>query len=165
MEERYLGRLTAPASTGRKVFRAAAGLFLGTWWSVAGIAGWRAIFQVRTLEVSASERVLRPGTTVRAHIATSGRTVAHLNVALVQGAHRELLASRFVPSNRDAQSDPRSQHASVAIALTPDLLARFRPGAARLRAVGLGSSQFLRVPPPTVREIAVQVADGGREPR
>jgi hypothetical protein len=158
MAERYLGRLSAPASSGRKAFRAAAALFLGTWWSVAAVSGYRAIYQVRSLELSATGRVLRPGATVRARIATSGRTHAHLNVALVQGAHRELLVSRFVPGNRDAATDPRSQRAAVAIVLTPQLLARFRPGPATLRAVGLGSSQWLRVPPPTVREIPVRIA-------
>jgi hypothetical protein len=158
MTERYFGRLTAPVPARRKVFRLAAGLFLGTWWSTALCSGYRAIWQVHGVEVSASDAALTPGTTVRARIVTSGRTFAHLNVALVQGAHLELLASRLVPASRAAQTDPRSRHASVSIVLTRAVLSRFHAGPARLRAVGLGSSQFLRVPPPEIREIPVQIA-------
>ena len=41
---------------------------------------------------------------------------------------------------------------------TAALLERFRPGPATLRATGLGSSQWLRVPPPEVRERYVEIA-------
>jgi hypothetical protein len=159
MAERYFGRLTAPASTRRKVLRVAVGLFLGTWWSTALCSGYRAIWQVSQVEVSASDAVLRPGSTVRARIATSGRTYARLDVALVQGGRSETLASRYVPASRHSKTDPRGQRASLIIVLTPRVLSRFRPGPATLRAVGLGSSQFLHVPPPRIRDVPVRIAE------
>jgi hypothetical protein len=39
--------------------------------------------------------------------------------------------------------------------LTPALLASFAPGPAELRAVAVGRSQWLRVPPPTVAAVTV----------
>jgi hypothetical protein len=164
MPERYLGRLTTPVTARRKMMRSAAGLGLAVWCAVAVTSGWRAIFQVRSVELSAAGRELKPGSPVRARIVTSGRAFAHLDVALVQGAHRELLASRLVPHNADPPGDPRPQRASVEVVLAPEVLARFKPGPARLRAVGIGSSQWFRVPPPTVRELPVEIAASPRRP-
>lgn len=148
----------------RKALRVAIGFFLCTWWGTALCSGYRAIWQVYEVEVSAPGGALRAGSTVGARIVTSGRTHAHLNVALVQGAHTEVLTSQFVPSNREAQTDPRAHRAAVTVVLTRDVLTRFHAGPARLRVVGLGSSQFLRVPPPKVREIPVQIAESGPDP-
>lgn len=164
MAERYLGRLTAPVSERRKAFRAGVGLFLGLWWGTALCSGYRAIWQVSSVEVSASSAVLRPGSTVRARIVTSGRTHARLDVALVQGGRSETLTSLYVPASRHSKTDPRGQRASLAIVLTPTVLSRFHAGPATLRAVGRGSSQFLHVPPPRIRDVPVQIADSRPAP-
>ncbi|HET6230584.1 MAG TPA: hypothetical protein VFE05_10990 [Longimicrobiaceae bacterium] len=164
MPERYLGRLTAPLPGRSQMVRSAAGLGLAVWCAVAVTSGWRAIFQVRSVELSATGRELKPGSAVRARIVTSGRAFAHLEVALVQGAHRELLASRLVPHNADPPGDPRPQHLSLEVVLAPEVLARLQPGPAKLRAVGIGSSQWFRVPPPTVRELRVEIAASPRRP-
>jgi len=164
MKMRYLRTLTAPALARRKLLRVGVGLFLCTWWGTALCSGYRAIWQVYGVEVSAPGGALRAGSTIRAGIVTSGRSHAHLNVALVQGAHAQVLASRYVASNRASKTDPRAHREALSVVLTSDVLARFHAGPARLRVEGLGSSQFLRVPPPTIREIPVQIAESGPNP-
>ena len=42
--------------------------------------------------------------------------------------------------------------------LTPTMLDGFEPGTAMLRATAVGRSQWLRIPPPTVREQPVRIA-------
>lgn len=167
MAKRCLARLAQRPRTVTPL-RVAVALFLCAWWGTALLSGYRAIYQIRSVELTVGERILRPGTRVQARIATSGRTYARLTLELVQGAHAETLAVRRVPGNRDGATDPRSRRASIVVSLTPELLARYEPGPARLRASGLGSSQWLRVPPPTVREVVVALpagppAGGGRE--
>jgi hypothetical protein len=164
MARRRFGGLTAPVPRRRKVLRTGVGLFLCTWWGTALCSGYRAIWQVYGVEVSAPGGVLKPGSTVRARIVTSGRTHARLDVALVQGAHAEVLASRYVASNRASRTDPRPHRAALAVVLRPDVLSRFHAGPARLRVIGFGSSQFLHVPPPKVRDVPVRIAQSGPNP-
>jgi hypothetical protein len=120
------------------------------------LSGYRAWVQVYRLDL-VSAPVLRAGSVVRANVVTSGRAYAELRIELVQGAQVETLATRQVPANRDAPTDPRPQRATLAAGLPPQIAARFAPGAAVLRATATGRSQWLRTPPPTVREIAVHL--------
>jgi hypothetical protein len=154
----YLAGLTAPVPTRTRILRHAIILFLTAWWGLAAFAGYRAIYQVQHLEVSATERVLRPGIRVTGQIVSSGRTLAALRLVLIQGRHQKILASRRVPANHDAAMDPRSQHAQLSVVLTPELLSGFLAGPAKLRAIGLGSAQWLRVPPPKIQELVVVIS-------
>lgn len=131
--------------------------FLGVQLVLATLSGYRAWVQVRRLDLAVAERVLREGSPVRADVVTSGRTVVDVRLELAQGEHVESLAARRVERNRDAASDPRSRRASLAAAVTPELLGRFRPGPAVVRATARGRPQWLRVPPPTVREVPVEI--------
>jgi hypothetical protein len=126
--------------------------------TLALLSGWRAWVQVRRLELDAPAGALRTGSRVEARVLTSARTSVTVTLALVQGAAAETLGVRVVPANRDPASDPRPRRAALAVTLGDAALARFRPGPATLRAVAVGRSQWLRVPPPTVRETSVEIA-------
>src|SRR5437763_17201530 len=52
--------------------------------SCRGCAG--AYFQVRSLDLISSERVLHSGSSVRASVVTSGRTFVRIRLELIQGA-------------------------------------------------------------------------------
>ena len=80
-----------------------------------------------------------------------------IQLEIRQGAHSEVLARQPLAGNEYGFFDPRPQEASQQVALTPEVLARFQSGAARVRATGFGTSQWLRVPPPVVREMAVEI--------
>ena len=126
--------------------------------ALALVSGHRAIWQVQRLDVRASDPVLRPGVRLSAAIQSSGRAPAAVVLELVQGSHTELLAEKDLPGNRNPAMNFFPRHDSVAVIATPALLARFQPGPAILRATGLGSSQWLRVPPPEVRELRTAIA-------
>jgi len=125
--------------------------------ALAIASGHRAIWQVQRLDVHASARVLRPGTRIAAAIQSSGRAPAAVVLDLVQGTHVEHVAEKGLPGNRNPAMDFRPRRDSVVIVVTPELLARFAPGPVTVRAVGIGSSQWLRVPPNEVREVAVEI--------
>ncbi len=114
--------------------------------------------QVYSVDVDSPAQPLAAGSVASTRIASSGRVHVTLRLEMVQGARAETLGKVVVPSNRTASLDPRTRHGSLVVALTPAMLERFEPGPARIRATGLGLSQWLRVPPPVVREIPVVVA-------
>lgn len=124
---------------------------------IAMLSGYRAYFQVRSLELSLPERTLHSGSTIEASVVTSGRTFVDVQLEIIQGGHSEPLAAGQVPKNNFASYDPRTQRAALRVALTPELLARFEDGPARVRATATGRAQWLRVPPPEVREIIVEI--------
>ncbi|HEU0077237.1 MAG TPA: hypothetical protein VFQ76_06285 [Longimicrobiaceae bacterium] len=139
------------------IARRAALVVLAVPLAVATLSGWRAWVQVRSLELHAAAPVLRGGSRLQARVVTSGRTFVDLRLELVQGTHAETLAVRQVPKNRDAATDPRSRRDSLAVVLAPELLERFREGPVLVRAVARGRPQWLREPPPTVRELALEI--------
>lgn len=142
-----------PIAAMKKVLLALLALCLVT----ALASGYRAYFQVLSLELHLTDAVLRGGSVVRTAVVTSGRTHVDVRLELIQGDLSETLAVRRVPGNAWASFDPRPQRASHEVVLTPELLARFRTGAARLRATATGRPQWMRLPPPTVRETAVDI--------
>ncbi len=123
-------------------------------------SGYRAYYQVYDLQLHVTESTLRAGSAVEVAVAGSGRTTFGVRVELIQGDHSETLAVRQVRGNEWASFDPRPRKASQTVVLTPEQLARFAPGPATLRATATGRPQWLRLPPPTVREEAVEI---GRE--
>ncbi len=137
--------------------RRAALVLLSVLLGLGVLSGHRAWVQVRSLELQSATPTLSGGSRLQARVVTSGRTFVDLRLELVQGAHSETLAVRQVPKNRDAATDPRSRRDSLAVVLTPELLERFQAGPVVVRAVARGRPQWLREPPPTVRELAMQV--------
>lgn len=120
-------------------------------------SGYRAIVQVQHLELQSQARMIGEGSTVRVGVISSGRTTVDVRLEMIQGARVETLAVRDVPTGATPAYDPRFRHASLAVTLTPKLLERFEPGPALLRATAIGRSQWLRTPPPEVRELPVDI--------
>ena len=125
--------------------------------ATAAASGYRAYYQVRGLELHAAGPALREGSVIRVGVTGSGRTTIDVRVELIQDGRAETLAVRRLPGNQWASFDPRPTSASHDVALTPEHLARFRDGAATLRATATGRPQWTRLPPPTVRELPVEV--------
>jgi hypothetical protein len=121
------------------------------------VSGYRAYYQVRSLEIQLTEPVLSHGSVVQIAVVGSGRTTIDVQLELIQGTHSETLARQRVPGNEWAFFDPRPTRASQKLAVTPEHLAHFMTGAAILRATATGRPQWTRLPPPTVRELAVEI--------
>ena len=120
-------------------------------------SGHRAYFQVRDLSLRVDALTLRAGSVVETEVVISGRTHVDVRVELVQGSHAETLAAQVVPGNEWASFDPRTRRASQRVVVTPEQLSRFKEGAALLRATATGRPQWTRLPPPAVRESAVEI--------
>ncbi|MEN3327215.1 MAG: hypothetical protein V7638_2022 [Acidobacteriota bacterium] len=123
---------------------------------IGAVSSHRAYFQVRSLELNAPSALL-VGSIVNASVVGSGRTQVDVEVDLIQGTHSERLMHVHLTGNNLAFFDPRQQHGSDSIALTAETLSKFQPGPPRLRAVATGREQWTRLPPPTVREIDVEI--------
>jgi hypothetical protein len=123
---------------------------------IGAVSSHRAYFQVRNLELSAP-RVVSVGSIVNTSVVGSGRTQVDVEVDLIQGTHSERLLHLHLTGNELAFFDPRRQHGSDSVVLTSEMLSKFQPGPARLRAVATGREQWTRLPPPTVRELDVEI--------
>ena len=124
---------------------------------IATVSGYRAYFQVRSLELNSAGRVLHSGSVIQTNVVISARTHVDMRIELIQGAHSETLAVQLVRGNYFAFFDPRPQRASQTVLLTAALLGRFQTGPAQIRATATGRPQWGRLPPPTVRELAVEI--------
>jgi hypothetical protein len=122
------------------------------------VSSHRAYIQVRSLDLKAPHS-LSPGSTVETAVVTSGRTTVDVDVDLIQGTHSERLFRLHVPGSELAFFDPRTRHGSQNTTLTLEVLSKFQPGAARLRSVATGREQWMRLPPPTVRELDVELVE------
>jgi len=127
--------------------------------TLATISGYRAIVQVYRVELATDTPTLRPGSTIDVAVATSGRAKVDAELELIQATQVETLAVVLVADHSNASYDPRTIHASHRVTLTSEQLARFHPGPARLRVTANGRSQWLRVPPPVVREQPVDIGE------
>jgi hypothetical protein len=125
--------------------------------TLASISGYRAIVQVYRAELTTDSPTLHTGSTVDVAVTTSGRATVDAEIELIQPGHAETLAVLLVPGHTNASYDPRPIQAARRVTLTSEQLAHFRPGAARLRVTANGRSQWLRVPPPVIRERAVEI--------
>jgi hypothetical protein len=124
--------------------------------AIGMVSSHRAYFQVRSLDLNAP-RALSAGSVVDTSVVSSGRTMLDVDVDLIQGTHSERILHLHLRGNELGFFDPRTQHKSGNVTLPAELLAKFQPGAARLRAVATGRPQWTRLPPPTVREIEVEL--------
>jgi len=126
----------------------------------AAISGYRAYFQVRSLELNLAERVLRSGTSIEVKAESYARTSVDVRLELIQGAKSKTLGEVRIPPNYIPAVDPRVKRVSMTVTLTPELLAGFGSGPAQLRATALGRPEFGRTPPPLVREVSVEIKQG-----
>lgn len=123
----------------------------------AAASGYRAYYQVRSLELRLSGPTLGGGSVIEVEVAGSGRTTVDVRVELIQGARAETLAVQQVRGNEWASFDPRPTRGSQSVSVTPEQLARVLDGPATVRATATGRPQWTRLPPPTVREAAVEI--------
>ena len=142
-----------PLAFMKRTFQVAVGAYL----VIGLIAGYRAWYQVHSLDLTTSGPTLRSGSPVTTKVVTYARTPVTVRLELIQGTHSEVLSTRGVRGNEWAFFDPRPRQASQTFLLTSEMLARFRKGPAQLRATATGRPQLSRLPPPLVRELAVDI--------
>ncbi|MEP6571385.1 MAG: hypothetical protein ABJD11_01775 [Gemmatimonadota bacterium] len=118
---------------------------------LATISGYRALVQVYDLSLEA-DGVVAPGAVVQVAAISSGRNSVDVRLDLIQSGRVETLAFESIPYNGIASLDPRPARRAFSVVLPAELWNRFHSGAASLRATAIGRSQWLRTPPPTVRE-------------
>jgi hypothetical protein len=160
MEACVFDSLTTPEARPLVLLRRAIVALLGVCSVTAACSGYRAYYQVRSLELTIAEAVVREGSVLETTVVTSGRTDVDVKIELVQGAKAVTLAEQYVPGSDWASIDPRARQASQRVRVPADALARMQPGAAVVRATAVGRPQWLRLPPPTVREVAVMLELG-----
>lgn len=119
------------------------------------ISSYRAWVQVYTLSIATDESVLAPGATIQVRVVTSGRTLVQLRVELIQSSATEALLIHDVEPHDDPGLDPRARRVGLTAAVPMALWCRFHQGPALLRVTAMGRPQWLRTPPPTVRELSV----------
>ena len=125
--------------------------------SLAAMSGYRAIVQVYGVEIETNGPVLSAGSRITARVSASGRNPVTARLELVQGLNVVTIGTGTVPANGIPFYDPRPQRAAFHTTLQPELADAFKPGSATLRLTALGRSQWLRVPPPKVQELAIQL--------
>jgi len=124
---------------------------------ILAISGYRAYYQVRSLELKATAPILHSGSTLSTGVVSYARTPVYVRIEMIQGGHAETLATQTVLPNEWSLYDPRTQSGELSVRLTPAILARFQTGAVLVRATALGCPQWTRLPPPVVRELAVEI--------
>jgi hypothetical protein len=124
---------------------------------LAVLSGVRAWVQVWSLDVQVNESPARVGSVLSASVLTSGRTYVDVTLELLQDGQTHLVGGGRVDTHWDPAMDPRPRRGQVVVRLTAEMLRQVRPGPATLRATATGRHQFTRLPPPTVREIAVTI--------
>ena len=132
-------------------------LVVGVYFVIGLTAGYRAWFQVKSLELQSTDSILRPGSAIQTTLVSFARTPIEVRLELIQGAHSETFAVQHLPDNDWAFLDPRTRQASQSVVLTADVLRRFEAGKAQVRATATGRPQLSRLPPPLVRELEVEI--------
>ena len=123
-------------------------------------ASYRAWVQIRSLDLIVPRKELRIGDTIRVNTVSWARTWVDVDLVLVQGTRVDTLAAHQIPKNHDASIDPRWRRDSIIVVMTPLSLAGYNSGDATLRARAIGGPQWLRTPPPLVRESLVSLVPG-----
>jgi hypothetical protein len=150
-------RLSIPEARPLTLLRRAVLVLVALCLATGLVSAYRAYYQVRSLELRLDEPVLRDGSVIEVAVSGSGRTEIDVRLELIQATHSETLAVQHLYGNEWASFDPRPENASQRVSLTPEQLARFRDGAAKVRATATGRPQWTRLPPPTVREASVEI--------
>ena len=124
---------------------------------IGAMSSYRAWVQIKDLTLTTTSAVIAPGVLVRADLVSWARTESDARIELVQGRHVEMLGEVYLHRNHEPVFDPRPRHSAVVVMIRPAHLAGFSTGPATLRASAVGRPQWLRVPPPTLREQAVTI--------
>jgi hypothetical protein len=120
-------------------------------------SAYRAWVQIQSVELIVPRKELHSGDVIRVRTVSWARTYVYVDLFLVQGSRADTLATHEIPRNVNASQDPRWRRDSMTVSLTPAMLSRFDSGAAIIRVKAEGGPQWLRTPPPLIREAAVQL--------
>src|ERR1041385_7190746 len=129
-------------------------IILATW------SGYRAVVQVFSLDVLVPAAIVHDQSMVGFRATSSGRVWVTERVELIQGSHSETLIATRVPSTVNPSYNPRPVRATQSVPVSADFIDRFAAGPAPLPATAVGRPQWLRPPPPTVREMAITIVKG-----
>ena len=124
------------------------------------ISTYRAYFQIHSLELKSGNN-LQSGSTINAKVVTYGRSFADVRLEIIQNGKVVNLHEEHVPANEFGFYDPRTQTASFSVVITPQMLEQLHQGSAVLRATAVGRHQWMRLPPPVVREVEVTIPTNG----
>src|SRR4030095_6629275 len=119
---------------------------------IGALSTYRAWVQIKELTLTTTSSSLAPGVVVRSNLVSWARVESDARIEIVQGERVTMLGEVYLPRNHEPVFDPRPKHGTVEVALTPAMLDGFEAGSATLRATAVGRHQWLRLPPPTVRE-------------
>ena len=125
---------------------------------IGALSSYRAWVQIKELTLTTTSSTLAPGVVVQSNLVSWARVESDARIELVQGQRVTMLGEVYLRRNHEPVFDPRPRHGSVVVELTPTMLDGFEPGTAMLRATAVGRAQWLRIPPPTVREQPVTIA-------
>lgn len=120
-------------------------------------SSYRAWVQVHSLDLSVPRKAIQSGDTIRVRTVSWARTWVYVDLVLIQGARAETLAVHEIPKNHNPSIDPRWRRDSINLVLTDTSLSGFKPGPAKIHVSATGGPQWLRTPPPLIREAAVQL--------
>ena len=121
------------------------------------VSTYRAYFQIHRLDIVANDTV-ENGSVIQTKIVTYGRALANVQLELVQNGRTLRLGEQRVPGNELGFYDPRTQKAAFSVSITSQMLDRFVDGPATLRATAVGTPQWMRLPPPFVQEMKVEIS-------
>lgn len=125
---------------------------------IGALSSYRAWVQIKELTLTTTSPTLAPGVVVQSNLVSWARTESDARIEIVQGKRIAMLGEVYLPRNHEPVFDPRPKSGSVVVKLEPQMLAGFDSGSAVLRASAVGRPQWLRVPPPTIRELPVTIA-------
>ena len=123
---------------------------------IGAISTYRAYFQVHRLDVRASE-VLRDGSVIQGSVVTYGRTPVDVRIEIGQAECMVTVYEHHLAGNEFGFYDPRTKSASFSVLLDQKLIHKFESGPAVVRATTVGRHQWMRLPPPVVREVPVTI--------
>ena len=157
-EEQIFSRQVATAPRWMVLFKRTVIFVVALHLLIGIVSSCRAYFQVHSLNITAAADVLQQGSLIETKVITYGRTTVDVRLELIQQGRVVSLHEQRVPGNEFGFYDPRTQSASFSVIITPQSLNRLEAGPAVLRATALGRHQWMRLPPPLVREIPVSIA-------
>ena len=128
------------------------------------VSSYRAYYQIHSLDI-VTNPVLQPGSVVQTKVVTYGRSFADVKLELIQGGLAVTLHEQRVAANEFGFYDPRAQKAEFSVSLTPQTLEQFTSEPAFLRATAVGRHQWMRLPPPVVREVQVEIGSLASRPQ
>ena len=125
---------------------------------IGALSSYRAWVQIKELTLTTTSPTLAPGVVVQSNLVSWARTESDARIEIVQGKRVSMLGEVYLPRNHEPVFDPRPKSDSVVVKIEPAMLAEFESGPAVLRASAVGRPQWLRVPPPTVRQLPVVIS-------